>query len=313
MELKNSILKVLVYYELFEYPLLIEEIYCFLDKKVSLFQLRENLEYLTKNEFIYKIDRFYSLRNDRRLVDKRMLENSRAQSLLLTANKISQFLFRFPFVRGIGISGSLSKNVAGKNADIDYFIITKANRLWIARTIMHFFKKFTFITGHQHWYCMNYYIDEEQLQIEEKNIFIATELMTLIPVCGNESMNKFFHSNDWAKTYFPNYGFKGTDSLNTASPGKIKRLIETVFNNNMGDLLDNYFMNLTTRRWISKEKKQKLNAKGNRMGLKTSKHYCKPNPAFFHEKLLARFNSRLNEWENIWKITAHQPISALLS
>ena len=313
MEFSNSILKVLVYFDLFEYPLSIEEIHFFLDKKIPERQLHTDLAELTKNRFVFNIDGFYSLRNDYRFAEKRMLGNKQAQPLLIKANKISRFLFQFPFVRGIGISGSLSKNMADEDADIDYFIITKANRLWIARTIMHFFKKLTFITGHQHWYCMNYFIDEEQLQIEEKNIFIATELITLKPVCGNETIKKFFQANDWTKTYFPNHSFKISDSLTTVPTNKLKRLIEQIFNNHPGNLLDNYLMRLTSKRWKLKEEKQILNIKGNRMGLKTSKHYCKPNPAFFHEKLLARYNSRLNEWQNIWKITAHQPSSVLLS
>jgi len=313
MEFSNSILKVLVYFDLFEYPLSIEEIHFFLDKKIPERQLHTDLAELTKNRFVFNIDGFYSLRNDYRFAEKRMLGNKQAQPLLIKANKISRFLFQFPFVRGIGISGSLSKNMADEDADIDYFIITKANRLWIARTIMHFFKKLTFITGHQHWYCMNYFIDEEQLQIEEKNIFIATELITLKPVCGNETIKKFFQANDWTKTYFPNHSFKISDSLTTVPTNKLKRLIEQIFNNHPGNLLDNYLMRLTSKRWKLKEEKQILNIKGNRMGLKTAKHYCKPNPAFFHEKLLARYNSRLNEWQNIWKITAHQPSSVLLS
>src|SRR2546430_6574247 len=88
--------------------------------------------------------------------------------------------------------------------DIDFFIITSANRLWIARTCMHLFKKLTFLTGRQHWYCMNYYIDEEALNIEEHNIFTATELITLLPVCGNGTMQRFFQMNSWVSVYFPN-------------------------------------------------------------------------------------------------------------
>ena len=31
------------------------------------------------------------------------------------------------------------------------------------------------------------------------------------------------------------------------------------------------------------------------MGLKTAKHYCKPNPEFFQEKILMLYQSRLRE------------------
>src|SRR6266478_4413244 len=98
--------------------------------------------------------------------------------------KIGRFLSRFPYVTGVGISGSLSKMDAREKADFDFFIVTKANRLWIARTIMHLFKKLTFITGKQHLYCMNYYLDEKALQLRDQNIYTAVEAITLIPVSG---------------------------------------------------------------------------------------------------------------------------------
>jgi hypothetical protein len=85
----------------------------------------------------------------------------------------------------------LSKNFADERADIDYFVVTKANRLWIARTLMHLFKKLTFLVGKQHYFCMNYFVDEEALTIQEKNLFTAVEVATLIPVCGNGSMESF--------------------------------------------------------------------------------------------------------------------------
>jgi hypothetical protein len=52
----------------------------------------------------------------------------------------------------------------------------------------------------------------------------------------------------------------------------------------MGESLDNYLMNLTTKRWQEKEAAQMLNIKGNRMGLRTGKHFSKPNPVFFHRR-----------------------------
>ncbi len=303
VELKASILKVLVYFDLFNYPVSKEEIYIFLDSKCAKEDLTADLNTLMHTGYIFKFNEFYTLKNDPGLIKKRLKENNYAQSLLITARKISKFLFAFPYVKGIGISGSLSKNVADENADIDYFIITSANRLWIARTIMHLFKKFTFITGHQHWYCMNYYVDEEGMQIEEKNIFTATELVTLLPICGTGTMEKFFICNDWAKKYFPNYNTGSSILPHKTSPSKIKKTIELLFNNRLGDWLDGYLMKLTANRWARKEKKQKLNSKGNLMGLKAGRHYCKPSPSFFHERILTRYATRLKEIEGEWMLS----------
>jgi predicted nucleotidyltransferase len=216
--------------------------------------------------------------------------------LLLLAKKISRFLFRFPFVRGIGISGSLSKNCADQDSDIDFFVITRRNRLWICRTLMHLFKKLTFLTGHQHWFCMNYYIDEVALCIEEKNLFTATELVTLLPVCGKGVMESFYQANSWVQSYFPNRSEKEASSKTTGQH-RFKNAVEFLFSNPAGEKLDNFLMKLTSRRWKKKEDQFRLNIKGKRMGLRTGKHFSKPNPVFFQEKILSLHSKRLREME----------------
>lgn len=297
LNLKTSVLKVLAYFDLFDYPLSNEEIYLFLDRKIDGNDLKATLTRLTTDGNIFKFNEFYSLKNDPALFKRRLKENANAQTLLVTANRISKFLYKFPYIKGVGISGSLSKNVANDQSDIDYFIVTTSNRLWIARTITHLFKKFTFITGHQHWYCMNYYVDEAEMQIKEKNIFTATELITLLPVCGNGTMQKFFKANDWANTYFPNYKQKSENPPSRSRHTGIRKIIEFLFDGKLGDHLDNYLMKVTKKRWEEKEEKSKLNMKGSRLGLDVSKHCCKPNPSFFHASVLARYATKLNEVE----------------
>jgi len=212
----------------------------------------------------------------------------------MTGYKVGGFLYQFPFVRGIGISGSLSKNFADHNTDIDFFIITRTNRLWIARTCMHLFKKLTFITGHQHWYCMNYYIDEAALRIEEQNIFTATELVTLLPVCGNGTMDRFYDQNSWTTHYFPNQTEHKHSRLLT-KPGLLKRLVEWLLDNRLGNAIDTMLMGITTKRWKKKEQQHKTNSHGNRMGLHTGKHFSKPNPEFFQRKVLESLDRKLVE------------------
>lgn len=300
MSLENSILKVLVYFDLFNYPVSKKEIQFFLDKQVPEEDVEMALQDLIQAQCVYQYDEFYTLQDEAALIVRRRKGNDHAAGLLVIAHRVSRFLYRFPYVRGIGISGSLSKNFAEPDADIDFFIITKANRLWLTRTFMHLYKKLTFITGRQHWYCMNYYIDEEALQINEKNIFTATELITLMPVCGNGALEKFFHANDWARTYYPNYEGKLPVFKEPGAGHRLKRFIEKLFNNRAGDRLDDYFMKITAGRWKKKEEKNLLNARGINMGLDTSKHFSKPNPVYFHNHVLQTYQKRLQEYKTRW-------------
>lgn len=293
VQYRQSIIKALAYFDIFNYPLTLDEVHHFLDQAVSRDEVLLTLQQLVDDNQVFRMGAFYSLQQDPSLRARRTNGNHKAGILLTTGYKVGGFLYQFPFVRGIGISGSLSKNYADQNTDIDFFIITRANRLWLARTLMHLFKKLTFITGHQHLYCMNYYIDEEALCIDEQNIFTATELITLKPVCGNGTMDRFYHQNNWAGSYFPNQRV-AKESIVLAKAGRLKRAVEWLLDNKMGNWLDNWLMRITTRRWLKKEQLKKTNMHGVRMGLHTGKHFSKPNPAFFQRKVLDSLEKKLN-------------------
>lgn len=295
--LAGDLLRVLAYFDLFDYPLTRQEICLFLHHGHAEEEVEEALQQLVSEQCIFRLDNFYALKNDPLRASKRTEGNDRASSLLRVAGRISAYLFHFPFVRAIGISGSLSKNHADEKSDIDYFIITKAGRLWIARTWMHLFKKLTFLSGRQHWYCMNYYIDEQSLQITEKNIFTAMETVTLIPMHGHDLFKAFFDANAWTARYFPGGKTLAATSENMAGKSFTKNMLEFLFDNRLGNRLDDYLMKVTTKRWQKKEQKRCLNIKGDVMGIKTGKHFCKPNPVFFQEKILTRYRYKLKELE----------------
>ena len=291
---KIGILKVLAYFDIFHYPLTKKEIKRFLDRTIDDHKLDKLLDHLLSSRRIFSDSNFYSLQDNPLLTHRRKEGNLRAAKLFPTALKIGRFLYHFPFVRAIGISGSLSKNFADEKADIDFFIITKANRLWIARTIMHVFKKLTFITGHQHFFCMNYYIDEEALLIGDKNIFTAIEIATLVPVCGKVTLDDFFASNSWHQHFFSARDHKQLANDN-AFRNPFKKLAEFIFNNQTGDRLDNWLCQITTRRWQQKSLEGQLNKNGNMVKLITGKHFARSNPGGFQEKVLALYEQKLME------------------
>jgi len=253
----------------------------------------EAMQSLIDDKLIFSLDEFYSLHNDRTLASRRRLGNSLATEQMKIAHRAAMILSGFPYVKGLAISGSLSKNYSTKKTDIDFFIITASNRLWIARTLMHLYKKFTFIIGRQHWFCMNYYVDEAGLEIEEKNIYTAIEIATLLPMRGGESLSNFMLANAWTKKYLPVYQKTEGD---VPEPKKVffARLIEKICNGRMGEWLDNKFMRITDKRWQKKVRQNKKNDKGFSIGMMVDKHFSKPNPVFFQDKILDLYAEKIN-------------------
>ncbi len=295
MQLRSSILKVIAYFDIFHYPLSQEDVLYFLDTEVEEYPVRAELDALVKDGCLFRAGPFYSLKDDPALADRRNDNRRRADILLPIAEKGARLLFQFPFVRGVFISGSLSKRCADEKADVDYFIVTSANRLWIARTVMHLFKKLTYLRGRQHRYCMNYYVDEEALEIREKNIFTATELITLIAASGNGGIISFFKANEWATRFYPRYHHRNRESLGTPRSSLLKRTCERLLDNRIGDRLDDYLRNVTAGRWKKKEDRGDLNLRGLKMSLQCGKHFARPNPEIFQQRVLARYQRKIKE------------------
>jgi hypothetical protein len=291
-----TILKTLAYFDIFDYPLSESEIQNLLQEEVDDSTFAESIKQLLLDKIVFSLNGFYTLNNNPARIERRLEGNTRARKLLPTARKIGAFLFKFPYVRGVAVSGSLSKNYADKKADIDFFIITKANRLWIARTILHLFKKATFLVGRQHYYCMNYFVDEEALRIPEKNIYTATEVITLLPVAGSATMNDFFEANSWSSELFPVYAPDNTMEISDDTT-RLKKFAERFLNR---DKLDNFLFRWTSRRWKKKEMRQVKNSKGKVMNLVTGKHFSKSDPEAFHQKILNLYQSRIKKLADQW-------------
>ena len=197
-----TLLKPILYFSLFKYPLTEEEIFNF-SKAESKEQIKLDLMELVNDNIIYKIDDFYLTENNETLIKRRLEGNKMAKNIYQKALTVSRLISKFPYVEGVGISGSLSKGYYDDDGDIDFFIITSPKRLWIARTFLILYKKL-FLLNSRKYFCVNYFISSNALEIEEKNIFTATELTTLLPMFGNGSFHKFYDKNKWVENYLPN-------------------------------------------------------------------------------------------------------------
>ena len=287
-------MKTLGYFDLFQYPITKEEIRLFHTEDTSYALIDSELKALENDKFIFRFDEFYTLHNDHALIQRRKKGNLLALEQMVTARKVARLLSKFPFTKAVAVSGSLSKNFATEKTDIDFFIITAANRLWIARTCMHLYKKLTFLAGRQHWFCMNYYVDEAGLEITEKNIFTATEIVTLLPMQGKSSFCDFVASNAWTEKYFPLQHFTG-GNIPEIKHGSLRRSFEKILSGRVGDTIDKWLMRITDRRWQKKAKRKQLNSKGGSMGMAVARHFSKPDPKNFQARVIEQYQVKVQQ------------------
>jgi hypothetical protein len=288
-ELRNAVIYTLGYYSLFKYPITAEEILSNLPEKCSLPVLSDVLEDLVSLSEIYCYDGYYCLKEDiKNLTIRRLEANKLARLKLPMATKRGALIYQFPFVRFVGISGSLSKGYADQESDFDFFVVTEANRLWICRTLLHLFKKLTFLFGKQHEFCMNYFIDVSSLEIEEKNRFTAIEVASVIPTGGKSTYEIFNNANQWINEYLPN-GYLGFYCEMPALKDKnafIKKALESGFNMFSPQKLNKKLMDITDKKWRKKWSNKNFPANEYDVAFKTTLHISKNHPANHQKRVL---------------------------
>ena len=292
LRIDKDILATLTYFNMFDYPLKKREIFSFLSHSDDFPEFDRTLENLVNASIVFRVGEFYCLQNNQKIAERRSIGNAKATRMLRKAERVAGIISVFPYVKGVAVSGSLSKYFADENADIDFFIITAANRLWLSRTILHLLKKISFLFKMQDLFCMNYFIDEAEPCIVEKNFYTAMEIVTILPLRGKKAFDNFYTVNDWTRIFFPNK-YPNTYTTKNTRSSWLKVMTEKVFNGRIGNSLDNYLMKLTSKRWATKTIMKKTNSKGYLMSICTDKHFSKPNPEHFQKTLLQRYEKSL--------------------
>jgi predicted nucleotidyltransferase len=299
--LKRSIIRTLAYYDIFSYPLTADEIYYNLDENhTTPEEVKTELESLYSNKFIQFKGKFYLLKNDDSYIKRREAGNELALKRLKTARRVSGFISRFPFIRGILLSGSISKGFMEEDSDIDYFVITHPNRVWFTRLMLMVFKKL-FLFNSKKIFCINYFVDSENLEIKERNIFTATELVTLLPTFGSNIYEELYTKNNWVKQFFPNYPKRETREVLDRKNGLIKSLLEKILGSKIGDKIDDFAMALFDR--FNKVKYKDYDKEEFKIAFKSSKKESKHHPKFFQKKVLQEFDSRIKSLEELLRIS----------
>lgn len=276
------ILKQLLYSEVFDHPLTSKELAFYIPCETD--ELLMTLNELTELKLIMHEGDYYYLFQHANKINKRISGEQKANQFISKAYKVGAFIQRFPFVKGVAISGSLSKGVLHADGDFDFFIITNKNRLWIARTLMVLYKKL-FLFNSRKFFCVNYFIDDESLIIHEQNRFTATEIVTLIPIAG-EVFHAFYNSNNWTKNYFD--VVPKSVAIRNQQKNWFSRFIMYLFKGNLGERMDLWCLQITLKRW--RKKFNDFDEHKFDLTLKSRRYISKHHPNDFQTKVLDKYD-----------------------
>jgi len=295
-----SVLNTLMYFDVFNYPLTVNEIAENMAHPLpSGLSVTAFLQNLVAKQMVQTSGGFYYLPGAVNPVSHRADLNKRAAEYLPIAQKMTRRIAAFPFVEAVFITGSLSKNSMSADGDVDYFIIARPQRLWLCRMLMTIYKK-VFLLNSRRFFCVNYYIDSNNLAVPDHNIFTATEIMFAIPAYNQPLCNRFFEANQWAQGFYPN---KKTAAGFAATPitSKLKNLLELLLKTPLGAMLDEVSFQLFVWRW--KKKFAGMDREAFALNLRSGKNVSKHHPRGFQFKVLQAYRERQLAFEQKYGIS----------
>ena len=297
-EADKALLRAIVYFDIFNYPITAEEAFAFAPLSVNTFSYQKSLEKLVSEGLIFQIGNFYSIQNNPQLADKRIKGNALAETKMKTARKYSRLISSFPFVRAVLLSGSISKGFMDERSDIDYFIITETKRLWVVRAALAIFRRVFLFNSHKNL-CTNYFIDTTNLSIPDQNIFTATELCTLRPTYGQDTVEKFQAANQWALTILPQGKFNREMTPDRKHGGK--EVIENLFSFRAMDSLNQWLMKKSMTHWKRKYP-HVANSPEFEVAFRSKEGVSKSHPRFFQKRALEQFEIKVKAFEVLTNI-----------
>ena len=241
--MEKAILKTLYYADIFDYPLKAYEIHKWLiGRKATLRQVEKAVEKLRVKGKAERVKDYYFLPRRAELVSKRQRKEKQSASYLQKARILTFILKVIPWIKLVGISGGLAMENTSKADDIDLFIITGKNRLWISRL---FILGLLSLTGQRRKVgqkgkqiagklCINTLLEEDKLEQGNKDIYLAHEVlqMKVLWVRGG-AYSKYLLDNVWVFKFLPNWIGEKTQnskrkSQNYNSKFKILDLLENM-------------------------------------------------------------------------------------
>lgn len=249
--MSEQILRFLVYFDLFLYPLTKVEIASYIGVRPDqTHALDEALNALLFSGTVRFSKGFYFVNLDDSIIERRIRGNERAIQRMATARRNSRIIALFPYVRAVFLSGSISKGFMGENDDIDYFIITSPGRIWLTRSLLTLYKKIFLFNSYKN-FCINYLVSSDKLATSAKNIYAATEIVFLLPTVNLQLYLDFLEANTWVKKYYPTFQ---QDLKHIVKPKAIlKPAFEWILNNRFGNCLENrlyhYSIKVITNRY----------------------------------------------------------------
>lgn len=137
----------------------------------------------------------------------RASRQSICQKKLIPVKCYTGMLEKLPFIQLIGITGSASMGNTTRDADVDLFIVTRRNCLFIGRFFAILLAHIMHVRNDKNGVCLNLFFEERDLAIplQKQTSYVAHEVLQMKPVVNKDrTYERFLKANEWVKQFYPN-------------------------------------------------------------------------------------------------------------
>jgi len=237
--IRSAILKTLAYSDIFEYPLQLEEVHRYLPMPAESADL---VLALSSMDQVEARDGYYYLKGRDNLVLTRMRRMAASVPTFSLALFFGRILGGMPFVRMVGITGSLAVRNISTGADMDYMLVTQPGRLWTARAFAVTFGRVMRLFGKR--ICVNLLVTQNALSWPVHDLYSAHEMCQMIPLTGPEVYQNLRAENPWTESWLPNSNPNGRVEAEylQKTAALIQYLLELPFDSRCGDRIEAWCM-----------------------------------------------------------------------
>lgn len=201
----QTILAPIVFLDLFSYPLTSYELWKFIDKNYNLDLVIEILDQLIEKNILIQKEGFYCLENRAEIIKIRRQRHNYTLKKLKKAKRFAFIFSLFPGVKSVAAANLIGGYNWRLESDIDLFIITKENQLWLSRLFCAGIAKILAVRptfeNKQDKICLSFYLSEgamnvENLKLEQEDPYFNFWLKGLKLLRGQKTWQEFIRINN---------------------------------------------------------------------------------------------------------------------
>jgi len=212
-KIKTAVLKTIAFFDLFDYPLTDFEILRYLDIECNYEKLKEVL--LDMADFLENKNSMYFLKGRFQIYKIRMERYNHADRKFRRAVLMAKIFKFIPWIKMIAIGNIIGSENLKDESDIDFFIVTEKNRIWISRLFSVLIIKMLNLrpqeNNNRDKICLSFFISENDLDLKKfmlknKDSYFIFWLAGLFPIYDAYHIyKKLIKENNWIFDFLPNW------------------------------------------------------------------------------------------------------------